>query len=61
MEKQLLSISEAQEVLGIRRSTIYGLMDRGELESVRIGRRRLVPVQSIEAYIEGLRANGKVM
>jgi excisionase family DNA binding protein len=39
----LESIEEATTFVGLSRSTLYGLMDRGELPYVKIGRRRLIP------------------
>lgn len=54
----LCSISEAAKALGIGRTNLYGMLSKGELESVRIGARRLVKVDSIEALIE--RATGGV-
>jgi excisionase family DNA binding protein len=34
------------------RSTVYGLLDRGELESVKIGYRRLIPYQAAKDLLE---------
>lgn len=36
------SVAEAAELLGVSRSTAYELVARGELATVRIGRRRMV-------------------
>jgi excisionase family DNA binding protein len=52
MEKLLLSPAEAGEVLGVARSTIYDLMRMRVLASVKIGRRRLVPVSACQEMIE---------
>jgi excisionase family DNA binding protein len=52
MEKLLLSPEEAGEVLGVARSTIYDLMRMRVLASVKIGRRRLVPVSAWEELVE---------
>jgi len=52
---RLIGATEAQDMLGIKKTTLYGLMARGEIESVKIGHRRLIPIQAIEAFIEGLR------
>lgn len=49
MEPHFTSIPEAAEVLGIGRSKTYELIGEGKLETVRIGRRRLVTVASIKA------------
>jgi excisionase family DNA binding protein len=52
MEKLLLSPEEAAEVLGVTRSTIYDLMRMRILASVKIGRRRLVPVKACREMVE---------
>jgi len=51
----LISPSQAAKRLGIGRSTVYSLLADGRLESVHIGRRRLVPVGAIEHYVGRLR------
>ncbi|GGM99309.1 MULTISPECIES: helix-turn-helix domain-containing protein [Terrabacter] len=52
MEKLLLSPEEAAEILGVTRSTIYDLMRMRILASIKIGRRRLVPVQACEEMVK---------
>lgn len=52
MEKLLLSPEEAAEVLGVARSTIYDLMRMRLLTSVKIGRRRLVPVRACHELVD---------
>lgn len=47
----LLDVPEACRELHISRAALFRLMARKELDSIRIGRRRLVPVSAIEAYI----------
>ncbi len=54
----LNSIPESLVRLKIGRTTLYDLIARGELETVKIGRRRLIPEASICAYIERLRSQG---
>ena len=50
---RLYSIPEACEALGgIGRSMVYDLIARGELSSIRVGRRRLVSSSAIRDYIE---------
>ena len=52
---QLLSIQEACKSLGgIARSTLYELVNRGELEKVNIGRRGAITAASVSRYIERL-------
>jgi excisionase family DNA binding protein len=53
--RELISIAETARKLDIGRSKTYGLLGEGELESVRIGGRRLVVVESINNLIERLR------
>ena len=53
-EERLLTIEQAAERLKIGRTFAYGLIQRGELLSVKLGRARRVPVQAVDAYIERL-------
>ena len=50
----LLGMREACEFLGIRRSTLYKLIADGALDSVHIGSRHLVPVDTCTEYIRRL-------
>lgn len=55
MEKLLVSVwPEAAEVLGVGRSTAFDLVASGQLASVRVGRRRLVPVSALREFAERL-------
>ncbi|MDP9343718.1 MAG: helix-turn-helix domain-containing protein [Actinomycetota bacterium] len=45
---------EAAIALGISRSFAYELIARGEIESVRIGKARRVPVTSLREYVARL-------
>jgi excisionase family DNA binding protein len=56
-EKVLLTIDEAARTLGIGRSHAYIYVLRGELESVKLGRSRRVPVEAIDAFVEKLRTS----
>jgi excisionase family DNA binding protein len=51
----LLRVEEAAERLGIARTLMYQLVREGQVESVRVGRLRRIPVQCLEDYIEDLR------
>jgi len=46
------AIPDAAAQLGVGRTTIYGLIDAGEIQTIHIGRRRVVPRSSLEAYLE---------
>ncbi len=54
MDKLLLSPEEAADVLGVARSTVYDLMRMRFLVSVKIGRRRLVPVSACRELVDRL-------
>ena len=45
------NIAEAAEIIGISKSTIYKLMAEGKLETLRIGGRRLVRREAIQALL----------
>lgn len=52
MNKLLYTTAEAAKVLGIGRSTLYLLLGRGEIESVKIGALRRIPPTALDAYVE---------
>jgi excisionase family DNA binding protein len=48
VQRLAYSMPEAEIATGLSRSTLYRLMARGELSTVRRGRRRLVPRDELE-------------
>lgn len=56
VDRLLLSIEDVQRALGVKRSTIFSLLQRGDLASISIGRRRLVPVAALDRFVKGLEA-----
>ncbi|OHV34495.1 hypothetical protein BBK14_15375 [Parafrankia soli] len=58
MERLLLSTPDAAARLNIGRSTLYDLIRAGSLATVRVGRRRLVPVDDLARYVASLQADG---
>lgn len=48
----LLSIPQAVECLGVSRATFYRLLDRKEIRSFHIGRRRFVTQEALSNYIQ---------
>jgi len=52
----LLPIPDACAGLGVGRSMLYEMAARGDVQIVRIGRRALVTVSSVDAYVDRLRA-----
>jgi len=55
MDKLLLTPLEAARALGIGRSTVYELMQTGQLASVHIGACRRIPAEDLAALVSRLR------
>lgn len=53
MEPMLCSIQEAAKMLGLGRSKTWELVQSGALQTLAIGRRRLVRIDSIRAFANG--------
>lgn len=51
MEPLLLRVDEAAEALAVSRTKVYELMASGELESVKLGRSRRVPVDAVVSFV----------
>jgi excisionase family DNA binding protein len=47
----LVSVTDAAKALGVSRSLMYELVSRAEIQSVKIGKCRRIPVQAREAFI----------
>ncbi len=56
---QLLDVRTVARRLGVGRSTVYELISRGELPSVRIGQRRLVSEQQLADFVRSLEEGAK--
>jgi len=48
----LCSIKEATALLGVGRTSIYEMMSRGQIASLRLGSRRLIKMSSLIALID---------
>jgi excisionase family DNA binding protein len=47
----LLRVEEAAQMLRVGRSQMYRLLNSGEVDSIRIGKMRRVPVASLNEYV----------
>ena len=47
----LYSVREASDALGVSDITVRRMLDRGDIVKVRLGRRVMIPVQSVEKFI----------
>jgi len=56
----LLSVREVAERLGCGRTFVYELISSGQLETVKLGRLRRVPVAALDALVERLRTATRI-
>jgi excisionase family DNA binding protein len=52
----LLTVDEAAKELRVGRTKMFALLDRGEVESIKVGGSRRVPYASLVAYVKRLTA-----
>ncbi len=53
--QRMFSITETAEWLGVSERFVYALIARGDLESFKLGRRRLIDRQDLERFIDDRR------
>jgi excisionase family DNA binding protein len=53
IERRALSIEESAKTCGLSRATLYRLIADGKLATLKIGARRLVPVNALDALLNG--------
>ena len=51
-ERILLSPEVAAEALSLSRATIFDLIRKGKIRSIKIGRSRRIPVSALEEFVE---------
>ena len=52
VEPLLVRVEEAARLLSLSRSTIYEMMDSGELPSIRRGAARRIPLAALREWVE---------
>ncbi len=55
LEKALLSITNFMTATNLGRTKVYQLIASGELETVKVGGRRLIPAEAMSDWIAKLR------
>jgi excisionase family DNA binding protein len=55
VEPIAVRVRQAAAMLGIGRSTLYMCIAAGEIETIKVGRSTLVPVESLTAFVEARR------
>jgi excisionase family DNA binding protein len=53
--ERIYSVEQAAELLAVGRTFLFGEIARGNLRTLKAGRRRLVPASSISDYARGQR------
>jgi excisionase family DNA binding protein len=56
-ERLAIAVEDAAHLLGISRSLAYELCARGELPTIRLGRRLVIPKRALFEMIENVEAN----
>ncbi|UDY35687.1 excisionase family DNA-binding protein [Dermatobacter hominis] len=57
LRKMLFSMQEGWESTGLGRTTFLHLVREGRIETVRVGRRRMVTADALEAFVDSLKAD----
>lgn len=52
MQSFTISISQTALALSLGRTSIYALINEGRLETLKVGRRRLVKTESLRHFVE---------
>lgn len=55
-ERLLYDIPQSAEKLNLSQRTVATLIASGALQSIKVGRRRLIPRQALDNYIHGMLA-----
>lgn len=50
---KILSVEEAYPLSGLSRNTFYAGVNNGEIPSIRVGKRILIPSSAFEAWLDG--------
>ena len=48
----LMSVPEAAAALGVCRATVFALIASGAIASIKVGRRRLIPVATLWTWVQ---------
>ena len=54
MKKLAYSVPEAAQMIGLGRTKMFELIATGEVASIKVGRRTLVPIESLRNFVENL-------
>ncbi len=57
-ERLAVSVEDAAAMAGVGRTTLYAALGAGSLRSLKIGKRRLIRLEALEAWIAAHEAEG---
>lgn len=57
----VLTVKEVQKLLGLSRGLVYQAIQSGQIPSIRIGRRVLIPRAALEHILAGTDANDTLL
>lgn len=55
METKVYTVEEVADLLKVNARTVYKMVDRDEIRSVRVGRQIRIPQDAIDAFLRGQR------
>ncbi len=58
-EKLMYAVTDAVVTTSLGRTTIYQKIRSGELETVKVGNRRLITAESLHAFVDRLKAGAE--
>jgi len=58
-EVQLFTVDEVARRLSLSKASVYRLIARGSIRTVRVGRARRIALPDLEAFVEQLRRAGE--
>ncbi len=59
MEPIAVRPAEAARALGLSRTALYSILSTGELESIKVGSSRLIPVEGLRKFVAERRAKAE--
>lgn len=54
VQREIVTVSEAIQLFGIKRTKLYESIRQGDIEAVKLGRRTLIRAESVRAFINRL-------
>lgn len=52
MERICCSVADAAKAIGVSRATLYNYLADGKIDTVKVGGRRLVKIESVKRLVE---------